>query len=438
MGANWSGRHGHTGGEALLTTAPEQDLGFPYEAPLEFEDWRSYYVENPPDRDTWQFATVPNVEPQIAAHAIRYSWPTYLARNRMLARWVAMERHHPTLHEWSEYLKWAWGVLQEDAKRVDLKVSLVRTEVKDHSIRLTEDGWAAEDIEGVWNVLFVTGPGNARSLTQPGSADRIPIDNPNNVPGTQPVWDSETYWTDGVTWNMEQPGNAIIIVGNGGAAGAVIDDALRRWPGCHIEHFASQLPWTQGRSPLENQYATDPLRWHFLNPDDREHVKQHSVQGVFAPSVHQRIADAHRGMRYRFTLAKAKRIQVVDIPIEPGSFLNLEYLPNDPRQVDDQGKPRTMSHHAQAAIFCVGYRPEAPVEWIVESEEKCRIPVATSDASKWDEGLGYTLHDRARIVWPGLASDHYGPSLGTLGYLGGMAERVCNGLRVFGGFKPLG
>jgi mycobactin lysine-N-oxygenase len=85
VAAHWSGAHGYTDGRRLLGTAPEKDIGFPYDSRAWGDAARNRAVDGA---------------------MLAYSWQAYLVDTYRYAAWIDRDRVRPTHGEWAAYLQW--------------------------------------------------------------------------------------------------------------------------------------------------------------------------------------------------------------------------------------------------------------------------------------------------------------------------------------------
>jgi mycobactin lysine-N-oxygenase len=91
VAAHWSGAHGYTDGRRLLGTAPEKDVGFPYDSRAWGEAARNRAVD---------------------AAMLGYSWSAHLVATYKYSAWIDRDRVRPTHRDWSAYLRWVGDAAQ--------------------------------------------------------------------------------------------------------------------------------------------------------------------------------------------------------------------------------------------------------------------------------------------------------------------------------------
>lgn len=261
VGAHWTGKHGFTNGQLLLGTAPEKDIGFPYQTEL---------VEGA-------------IREKINAGMLRFSWASYLVSLNKYSEWVDEGKPSPTHMQWAEYLKHC-------AALFDSRVITI------HKVRVTEaaaqsGAWkiSAVDETGAARVfrsdaLMFTGPGSSRSLFDDLKHDHI--------------LDSKSFWANAWKLRDRKSQTRIAIVGAGETA-ASMAVAIS-----HLENEFLELDvisptgflFSRGESYFENRvYSSgNSEEWRSIALADRLEFVHRTDWGVFSNYAMSQISSKSR------------------------------------------------------------------------------------------------------------------------------------------------
>ena len=275
IGANWTGSHGYTDGEARLCTPAERDLGFPYDVGIAGQ------------------------EVAAAMHS-GYSWGAFqIERGRSDAQsgfknWVNRGRLPPTHAEFAAYIRWA-------VERSGAKVEIARVE----RIEGDGDGWLvhrvptpadAQRLERFDGVVF-TGPGPPlRGIEVQVSNDRIA--------------DGRSFWDDPDGFLAQAKGSEdpLIILGAGGTAAAIAARATRaREVGLVLVIGDPAALFTRVEAFFENQIFTDAAVWKKLDKRTRRKFTARLNRGVVWAAISDELA---RSPKVRFEPARGKKVSV--------------------------------------------------------------------------------------------------------------------------------
>ncbi len=247
VGASWSGSFEYTNGALRLCTAGEKDVGFPYEDVVAEAN------------DTVAIAPV--------LHA-RFSWSSFLVAKRRMTEWVERGRQHPSHKVWSEYLSWVFK--QAGCDPIEAEVSNIsHRSGKWHVTYQTKGETKVADVDAV----VLTGSGKPRTISA----------NPNIPPGR--VLDAKTFWPQRRSLSGLESGN-IVVVGDGGAAGAILAWLAQAHADRPTVIISSLSPmgtlFPRGDGYSERRWFSDPADWQTLSPEHRQKLIDRTDAGVIS------------------------------------------------------------------------------------------------------------------------------------------------------------
>lgn len=238
VAANWDGANGFTDGNHKLGTAPEKDIGFPYNSIFGREVNREIF---------------------------RYSWQNYLVDKGRFASYIDRGKIHPFHEEWARYLRWVKtrinsNVLIERVTQINPandKISLVSVSKGQQHTR---------EFSGV----VVTGPGRP-----------IKIGNPSHE-WSENIIDGRVFWQR-IAVFRELNNGKIAIIGGGETAASIAVCLTQQAPNLSIDIVNRHgTLYTRGESFHENELYTNPDKWVHLDETDRDDFMRRTDRGVFS------------------------------------------------------------------------------------------------------------------------------------------------------------
>ena len=339
VAAHWSGEHGYTDGRRFLGTAPEKDVGFPY------------------DSRAWGDAA-PNRAVDRAM--LDYSWHAHLVETYRYAAWIDRGRVRPTHEEWSAYLRWVADVVQP---RVVVG-ELTGLHVTDRRWRVCyrDSASAGEQAIAADGVV----------LTGPGHATRVP-----GQPDHPRVLDGATVWQALDALASPRASRSplrIGVIGSGETAAAAVValiEVLR--DGARIDVVLPHgVLYTRDEGYEENRLFSDPdphdmgdagthrhaRRWLGLTVQDRREFVRRADRGVFSVQAVLEIARAHN---VRTLIGTASALDALDDEVR----LTLTY-----GGVDEV-------HTFDYVVVAIGFDPL----WFLDHlSDEARVPKTPRDA----------------------------------------------------------
>lgn len=384
-GANWSGDHGYTDGEARLCTPAERDLGFPYDAGI--------------------------FDPKIAAGMYgEYSWGAYLIeRARADAQsgfnnWVNRGRLPPTHAEFADYIGWAIG-----KSSATLEIATI------NHLEALSDGWRVH-CTGASGGHRSRGPFDGIVFTGPGS----PLLRIGRVGHSKRVTDGRDFWRDptGFLDLAEGSEEPLVILGAGGTAAAIAARAVRAKAPREIIVIGDQAAlFTRAEAFFESQIFTDDAVWERLDQKTRRDFTDRLNRGVVWATISNELA---RSPRVRFEPGRGEQI------IARNGLAGEEIL------VRYQRAGQVLSAYASLAIDAAGF----DAWWfakLLPSPFRDRLVGATPEDEKARRSIAnrMTKHLELFNEAPGpihapMLSQAVGPGFLSLMVLGAMSDRILN------------
>jgi mycobactin lysine-N-oxygenase len=392
VAAHWSGQHGYTDGRRSLGTAPEKDVGFPYDS----RAWGDAARNRAVDRAM-----------------IDYSWQAYLVGTYQYSAWIDRGRVRPTHEEWSAYLRWVGDVVRPRVVLGELTGLHVtgdrRWRVRYQSLPIAGEGEIAAD--GV----VLTGPG--RAIRVPGQPDQHPR-----------VLDGATVWQALDSMAASRVASSplrIGVIGSGETAAAAVValiEVLR--DGARIDVVLPHgVLYTRDEGYEENRLFSDPdphdagdapahrhaRRWLGLTLQDRREFVRRADRGVFSVQAALEIARAHN---VRTLIGTASALEALD----DGVRLTLAYAGGEE------------IHTFDYVVVAIGFDPL----WFLghlSDDARDRLQAAAGalalEALEGAVGCDLAIVDLVpRLHVPMLSGVAQGPGFPNLSCLGLLAERV--------------
>jgi mycobactin lysine-N-oxygenase len=370
----WSGESGFTDGTPLLGTAPEKDIGFPY------------------DSSCWGELNLAVNEGMTA-----YSWQHYLINTGAFSGWIDRGRPQPTHRLWARYLRWAAG-------RIGLDVML--DEIR--QIRICNGRWVVSCIDhgdGSRHDVY----GDALVVTGAGSPIRIagqPAEHPR-------VMDGHSFWTRARKFAHIKHPISVAVIGTGETAAAIVVALTERLHGSSsIEIISSGgVPYSRGESYEESRLFSNPgEEWRRLTLHHRREFVQRTDRGVFSMRAQQVI---DRAENVRSLPGEVTRIHASDANV----LLDIRY-----------GEEEEERAAYDVVIAAIGFNSLSFGD-LFEAETRARV---TSALGAWDARHVQKLitHDlsvgdlRPRLHLPMLAGLAQGPGFPNLSCLGLVSDRI--------------
>jgi mycobactin lysine-N-oxygenase len=393
VGAHWSGAHGYTDGRRVLGTAPEKDVGFPYDS----RAWGTAERNRAVDRGM-----------------LAYSWPAFLVATYRYAAWIDRDRARPTHREWAAYLQWIAG-------EAGARVTVGEVQGLD---------WVAEGPH--WHIRY-RAPG--RPHEQSLRADGVVLTGPGTpllLPG-QPaydprVFDGATIWAALDRLAAQRQGSAPLrlgVVGTGETAAAAVVALLDTLgEAARIDVFVPRgVFYSRDEGYEENRLFSDPdphevgdgaehehpRRWLSLTEEDRREFVRRADRGVFSV---QAVREITRAGNVRSVLGTVTNVDAREEAV----------------RVDATYGGRAQTHTYDYVVVARGFDPLGFLAWLDE-EGRARLSAAAGGLTleALEHSVGYDLaiaELQPRLHVPMLAGVAQGPGFPNLSCLGLLAERV--------------
>jgi mycobactin lysine-N-oxygenase len=394
VAAHWSGAHGYTDGRRLLGTAPEKDIGFPYDS----RAWGDAVRNRAVDRAM-----------------LGYSWQAYLVDTYRFAAWIDRDRARPTHREWAAYLQWVGDQIRAQVIVGELGGLEVGADGRRWRVRYRVAGASEQEIavDGV----VLTGPG--RPLRVPGQPDRHPR-----------VLDGATVWQALATLALircrpaPQP-MRIGVIGTGETAAAAVVallDTLGEAARIDIVvprgvFYSRDEGYEENRlfsdpdphDPDEDSEHRHPTRWLSLTEEDRREFVRRADRGVFSV---QAVREITRAWNVRSVIGAATALEAGDDAVH----VRVEY------------GDREETHSFDYVVVARGFDPTWFLSWL-DDGTRARLQAAAGALTPeaLETAVGYDLAIeclRPRLHVPMLSGVAQGPGFPNLSCLGLLAECV--------------
>lgn len=245
VGAHWTGRHGFTNGEMPLGTAPEKDLGFPYQSSIGNKDLSNAFNKM----------------------MFNYSFHRYLMASAQLADWVDRGRPAYTHRDFAGYLKWVAQQIKASVHFNFNPVTQLEMHAKQWIVSTSSDQLKCD-------AVIVTGPGHPN----------IPFP----FPQSSHIFDSESYWRSEDACEPSTLEN-VAIIGSGESAASIAWDLIQK----HQHKLSIDIInrdgtiHARGESYSENRLYSNPDRYHWVDLDlnTKQKIINRTDRGVFSPEV---------------------------------------------------------------------------------------------------------------------------------------------------------
>lgn len=380
VGAAWTGRSGFSSGFLTLCTPGEKDVGFPY---VEVSPFGS--VQAP-------------VSPEMFR---RFSWAVFLAETGRTSEWVERGRNHPNHLTWAEYLDWVFERAGQPV--TSAKVTEVRPTESDWEVVFQEHG-AGPQVARVDGVVL-TGTGRSKAVQcKPG------------MPAGR-ACDAESFWSIRDQFLQLRRGK-IIVVGDGGAAGAIVGwlaERLAEHPVDIISVSPMGTLFPRGDGYAERRWFSDPSDWPTLSLSDRRTLIDRTEAGVVS-------------LRNKETIDEAPRVGYVW-----GRAIQAEWI--DPEVVveivyDGQFMPNEAGDYLISAIgfdrWSLLDLVKVPAAQALRAASAEKLRASVEETIMPDLTLPGISGVPAGLHIPALADLARGPGMSNLGCLGLMAKAVLS------------
>jgi mycobactin lysine-N-oxygenase len=393
VAANWSGAHGYTDGRQLLGTAPEKDLGFPYDSRAWVDTARNRAVDRA---------------------MLAYSWHAYLVDTYRYAAWIDRDRARPTHREWAAYLQWVSGQLQARVIQGDVFSLRVAADGRRWEVQYRAPEAAGEPVIDADGVVL-TGPG--KPLPVPGQ----PAQHPR-------VLDGDTVWPALASLALLRQSAAALrvgIIGDGETAAAAVVALLETLgEAARIDVLVPHgVFYSRDEGFEENRLFSDPdphavdvgpthqhpRRWRDLTEEDRREFVRRTDRGVFSVRA---VREITRAWNVRSVIGTATALEAGD----------------DAVRVEVTYGGRVETHSFDYVVVARGFDPLTFLAWLDE-EARARLGAAAGalTAEALEATVGYDLAIAGlypRLHVPMLAGVAQGPGFPNLSCLGLLAERI--------------
>jgi len=379
VGAHWAGGHGYTDGMHALGTAPEKDVGFPYDS----APWSGTAVD---DR-------------MMAG----FSFPAF-----RLEKWSAggagaygeqIDRggRVPTLHqEWAAYLEWVRT--KSGVRVIEGRVTALTEDNERWRITYQPPTGASKMIEA--DGIVFTGPGPAKRL--PGQPSKHPL-----------ISDGVDFWTRLDEFeDLNHDDEPIGVVGSGESAASAVQALARvmKHPVPIMIVNRQGAVFSRGEGYFENRLYTEPDNWASLPLVERRDIIRRTDRGVFSQQAMVELNQLRNLQHHRLTVKSL----TID-PLENRPVLNGEFeIP------------------LQRAIVAIGFDPW----WFTGLLQDKNLKAMLSNEKGRDDLLENIQHDLTflhaqvpvpKLHVPMLAGVAQGPGFPNLSCLGHLADRVLDG-----------
>lgn len=394
IGAYWFGKAGYTDGDQRLCTIAERDVGYPYNS---------------------MFGNAVDV-----AMSAKFSWGRFLhtrppGYETGYSTWIDAGRKPPLHKHYADYLRWVVSQTLPQTTVVKRRVS---------GLNVAADRWLVDSIGTRGSTATHSTQFDAVVVTGPGPAKKVSL----NIIGTgaltvpRKIFNGQDFWQRisevrkclrEATKDLSS-GNAIVIIGAGGTAAAILAWLVTEGAGdLPIQMVASQASlYTRVDSVFENQLFSDEAQWETLSSASRRAFFDRLNRGVVWATVIDRVASARQ-----FKMIDGRAQQVV---VASSTDIRLEVLRGD-------GTPVTLQ--ASMLIDCSGFDA-----WWFLSLINGFPGAAQKDAQerqdRWQREMDESLKllgtpwDMLPALHAPMLSSERGPGFGSLMVLGAMADRV--------------
>jgi mycobactin lysine-N-oxygenase len=392
VAAHWSGTHGYTDGRRLLGTAPEKDLGFPYDS----RAWGDAARNRAVDRAM-----------------LAYSWQAHLIDTYRYAAWIDRDRARPRHRDWAAYLRWVSDQVQ--ARVVLGEVSgLQAVDGRRWRVRYRATRATTEQ-EIIADGVVLTGPGR-------------PVPIPGQPEGHSRVLDGATVWQALEQLAARRRSATTLhvgIVGTGETAAAAVVALLDTLgDAARLDVLAPHgVFYSRDEGYEENRLFSDPdphdadsveahqhpARWLSLTEEDRREFVRRADRGVFSV---QAIREITRAWNVRSVIGTATALTAGEEEVR----VSVTY------------GGQVQSHCFDYVVVARGFDPTSFLDWLNEGT-RARLHAAAGGLTPeaLEAAVDYDLAIkgfRPRLHVPMLSGVAQGPGFPNLSCLGLLAERV--------------
>jgi mycobactin lysine-N-oxygenase len=244
VGAHWTGKSGYTNGKLHLTSAPEKDIGFPYDSP----------------------------DVRLNQRMKDFSWASYLIDKGLYSDWVDRGKPAPEHRQWAWYLQWVWQRLEGRAKILQGEVT--HLDVIQNQWRVTYQNGKASEV--FCDGIVVTGPGRPKLS--------------GKIPNHDRVFTPETFWKN-YERIVEEKSIRIALIGTGENTAAIaVALAQSDNESLKIDILSPNgMPFSRSESFLDSRVFSNPDRgnWLKLTEQDRLNFINTADRGVFSQDAQE-------------------------------------------------------------------------------------------------------------------------------------------------------
>ena len=258
--ANWNGKYGYTDGDQTLGTAPEKDIGFPYQS---------------------EFSTI---APGIDNFLFGLSWPSYQIQRSRYANWIDRDKPAPQHSEWAVYLNWVKDQLNLGPDLINGSVRAIRKIGNQWQVTVDGEDFASKQMLHCDAIVF-TGPGESKRFS-----DQFEGDN---------VLDGRSFWRKGSlarfgTWRDLK---RVAVIGAGETTASIVCKLIELGRGSDwtIDVISTRgTLYSRGEGYHENRYFSDPSGWQRLSIELRQELIDRTDRGVLSIKAIKQIAGSER------------------------------------------------------------------------------------------------------------------------------------------------
>ena len=373
VAANWTGKNGFTNGALKLGTAPQKDVGFPYNSKI-FRNKNDMLINN---------------------EMRKFSWDMYLVNSGKYAEWIDRGRPNPTHREWAEYLKYGFSLLKN---YIQLHLGELK-EIFYHNGLLRISCGTQGNTERInAGYLMLTGPGEPSQKT-PRKSTR--------------VFDINSYWKSCTEFNDN---DRVLIIGGGENSATVALDIHQKFKDKNISLdiiTPHGVIITRGESYFENRVYTDASKgyWQQLTRDEKISFINHTDLGVYSVNAMNELS---RTAELNVRKGRVKKV--------------FELNDNVSVLLQNNGEDNILYDRV---IWANGFQKIALLNSKLNLESKRELEGIVGEITdeNLQEKIDYDLSLNgigAKIFLPMISGINHGPGFSNLSGLGTLADRILN------------
>lgn len=249
--AYWDGSSGYSDGDTILGTTPLEDIGFPYDSPI---------------------------NKSIDTEMLKLSYMAYLVESGQYAEWVDRLLTPPSHRMLADYLKWAF-------KKIDGRLTI--GEVK--SIALDNNQWS---------VTYSSDGGEqtarADGLVMTGAGDAIRFPLTGQPANSAKVLDGQNIWHN-IDHFKDLKNAKIAVIGGGETAAGIVTGLLKIIDGSSRIEIITRHPilFTRNENWMEVMYFSKVMDWAELTEQQKREVIKHADRGTFSVAAKNLLDSAY-------------------------------------------------------------------------------------------------------------------------------------------------